>query len=168
VNPVTIVLMVNKPHVFDKEYRRYFTSQLRDTLPFPEIPIKLVFRERRGLLERGLMKRVRNVDALAKTRSWVADENAALPDEVAAELDKDEVKAALAAEVLEEDREAAALEVAPAGVPLDAELAPIEEERAPNIEDLLYGEDADVVRRQIQRKKGKKDAAEKRKKAKGE
>jgi len=49
--PPTIVLFVNSVEAFDAGYRRYMLNQLRQRLPFPEIPIRLLFRRRRH--ERG-------------------------------------------------------------------------------------------------------------------
>ncbi|MHC4717487.1 MAG: ribosome biogenesis GTPase Der, partial [Planctomycetota bacterium] len=45
--PPTIVLFVNNVDVFDATYRRYLLNQLRQRLPFPEVPIRLLFRKRR-------------------------------------------------------------------------------------------------------------------------
>ena len=45
--PPTIVLFVNNIEAFDATYRRYLINQLRDRLPFPEVPIRLLFRRRR-------------------------------------------------------------------------------------------------------------------------
>ena len=45
--PPTIVLFVNDVDVFDATYRRYMLNQFRERLPFPEIPIRLLFRKRR-------------------------------------------------------------------------------------------------------------------------
>lgn len=47
VRPPTIAMVVNKPGLFEGSYERYFKNQLREHLPFSEVPIKLVFSERR-------------------------------------------------------------------------------------------------------------------------
>ena len=47
VRPPTIAMVVNKPALFEGTYERYFKNQLREHLPFSEVPIKLVFSERR-------------------------------------------------------------------------------------------------------------------------
>ena len=47
VEPPTVVAFVNDPKLFNPSYRRYLVGRLRTTLPFPEIPIQLVFRARR-------------------------------------------------------------------------------------------------------------------------
>ncbi|MCC6675798.1 MAG: ribosome biogenesis GTPase Der [Phycisphaerales bacterium] len=47
VRPVTIVLVVNRPELFAPNYQRFLLNRLRETLPFPEVPIRLVVRERR-------------------------------------------------------------------------------------------------------------------------
>ena len=48
-NPPTIALFTNKPALFTASYLRFFESRLRDFLPFPEVPIKLVVRGRTGM-----------------------------------------------------------------------------------------------------------------------
>lgn len=47
VKPPTIAMVVNKPELFEGSYERYFKNQLREHLPFSEVPIKLVFSERK-------------------------------------------------------------------------------------------------------------------------
>ncbi len=46
--PPTIVLFVNDPDRVTPAYERFLIHRLRDALPFPEIPIRLVYRPRRG------------------------------------------------------------------------------------------------------------------------
>jgi GTPase len=41
VHPPTLVLFVNNPDLITEEYRRYFVRQLRERLPFSEVPIRL-------------------------------------------------------------------------------------------------------------------------------
>jgi GTP-binding protein len=41
VKPPTLVLFVNNPDLITTEYRRFFVRQLRERLPFSEVPIKL-------------------------------------------------------------------------------------------------------------------------------
>jgi GTP-binding protein len=47
VKPPTIAMVVNKPDLFEGGYERFFKNQLREHLPFSEVPIKLVFSERK-------------------------------------------------------------------------------------------------------------------------
>ena len=42
--PPTIVCFVNDTRSFDQSYRRFLVNQLRDRLPFSEVPIRLVMR----------------------------------------------------------------------------------------------------------------------------
>jgi GTP-binding protein len=49
VRPPTIVLVVNKPDLFKGQYERYLLNSLREHLPFSEVPIRLVFSERKRL-----------------------------------------------------------------------------------------------------------------------
>jgi GTPase len=53
VNPPTIVMVVNKPELFRGNYERYLLNQLREELPFSEVPIRLIFtrRKRKDLAE---------------------------------------------------------------------------------------------------------------------
>ena len=50
--PPTIVAFVNDPKLFNPSYRRYLENRIRKTFPFPEIPLRLVFRSRREENER--------------------------------------------------------------------------------------------------------------------
>jgi GTP-binding protein len=47
VEPPTIVLFVNDPDLFAQDYRRFIENRFREELPFPEVPIRLVFRAHR-------------------------------------------------------------------------------------------------------------------------
>jgi GTP-binding protein len=46
VNPVTILMFVNDPALFDENYRRFVAGRLRDLLPIVEVPIRLLARAR--------------------------------------------------------------------------------------------------------------------------
>lgn len=43
-NPVTFLMFVNDPALFDDNYRRFVTGRLRDLLPIAEVPIRLLAR----------------------------------------------------------------------------------------------------------------------------
>jgi GTP-binding protein len=47
VAPPTLVVFVNDPDLVDPTYCRYLASAMRTRLPFPEVPVRLVFRPRR-------------------------------------------------------------------------------------------------------------------------
>jgi GTP-binding protein len=47
INPVTILMFVNKPELFDENYRRFVVSRLSDLLPIAEVPIRLFVRAHR-------------------------------------------------------------------------------------------------------------------------
>ncbi len=47
VSPVTILMFVNDPRLFDDNYRRFIVGRLQNYLELPEIPIKLFARSRR-------------------------------------------------------------------------------------------------------------------------
>jgi len=44
VCPPTIVLFVNNPDLFGEDYRRFIEGRLREELPFPEVPLRLILR----------------------------------------------------------------------------------------------------------------------------
>lgn len=46
--PPTIVVFVNGAHLVTQNYERFMLNQLRERLPFEEIPIRLLFRSRRA------------------------------------------------------------------------------------------------------------------------
>lgn len=48
VRPPTIVLFTNGPHLFDPPYERYLHNFLHRELPFAEVPIRLILRDRKG------------------------------------------------------------------------------------------------------------------------
>jgi len=47
VNPVTILMFVNKPELFDEQYLRFIGGRLRELLPIEEVPLKLLARSHR-------------------------------------------------------------------------------------------------------------------------
>jgi len=48
VNPVTILMFVNKPELFEQNYRRFIINRLRELLPIDEVPIRLLARSHRS------------------------------------------------------------------------------------------------------------------------
>ncbi len=46
VAPPTFVLFVNEPELFDSDYERYLSNQIRSKLPYSEVPLKFHFRPR--------------------------------------------------------------------------------------------------------------------------
>ncbi|MBL0928409.1 MAG: 50S ribosome-binding GTPase [Phycisphaerales bacterium] len=55
--PPTIVMVVNKPELFEGEYTRYMLNRFHEELPFTEIPIRLIIRERNRVSLRDLASR---------------------------------------------------------------------------------------------------------------
>jgi GTP-binding protein len=47
VNPVTILIFVNKPELFGENYRKYIIGKLQSLLPIAEVPIRLLIRSHR-------------------------------------------------------------------------------------------------------------------------
>ena len=43
-NPITFMMFVNDPGLFDEAHRRFIAGRLRDLLPIPEVPIRLLAR----------------------------------------------------------------------------------------------------------------------------
>jgi len=55
--PPTIILFVNNPDLITEEYRRFFVRQLRERLPFSEVPIRLYVRGHHRSFEKAEEKR---------------------------------------------------------------------------------------------------------------
>ncbi|MHC4570395.1 MAG: ribosome biogenesis GTPase Der, partial [Planctomycetota bacterium] len=47
INPVTILMFVNQPELFEENYRRFMVNRLRSMLPVEEVPIRLLARRHR-------------------------------------------------------------------------------------------------------------------------
>ena len=47
VNPITILMFVNRPELFEENYRRFIINRLRNILPIEEVPIRLLARPHR-------------------------------------------------------------------------------------------------------------------------
>lgn len=47
VNPVTILVFVNRPELFDSNYMRFIIGKLRELLPIDEVPIRILARAHR-------------------------------------------------------------------------------------------------------------------------
>jgi len=47
VRPVSLLLFVNRPELFDEPFERFATGRLREWLDIPEVPIRLLLRARR-------------------------------------------------------------------------------------------------------------------------
>lgn len=47
VNPVTILMFVNRPELFEENYLRYITGKLQTLLPIGEVPVRLLVRPHR-------------------------------------------------------------------------------------------------------------------------
>jgi len=46
-NPVTILMFVNKPELFEENFRRFIINKLQELLPVGEVPIRLLIRSHR-------------------------------------------------------------------------------------------------------------------------
>ena len=47
VNPITILMFVNRPELFEENYRRFIINRLRSIQPIDEVPIRLFARKHR-------------------------------------------------------------------------------------------------------------------------
>jgi GTP-binding protein len=47
VNPVTILMFVNNPKLFEKNYLKHTKTQLQEMLDIEEVPMRLLLRARR-------------------------------------------------------------------------------------------------------------------------
>jgi GTP-binding protein len=45
--PITILMFVNKPELFEENYRRFIVGKLRELLPIQEVPVRLLVRPHR-------------------------------------------------------------------------------------------------------------------------
>jgi GTP-binding protein len=52
VSPVTILMFVNKPELFEENHRRFIVGKLRELLPIAEVPIRLLVRSHSAKRER--------------------------------------------------------------------------------------------------------------------
>ncbi|MHC4333511.1 MAG: ribosome biogenesis GTPase Der [Planctomycetota bacterium] len=57
INPVTMLMFVNNPELFDEHYRRFIIGRLRELLPMDEVPIRLLARSHREGGRTGTTKR---------------------------------------------------------------------------------------------------------------
>jgi len=48
VNPITMLMFVNNPELFEENYRRFIIGRLRELLPIDEVPIRLLARSHRN------------------------------------------------------------------------------------------------------------------------
>lgn len=51
-SPPTLVLVVNDPQLFTHNYERYLMNRLRESLPFEEVPVRLILRSRKRVERR--------------------------------------------------------------------------------------------------------------------
>lgn len=49
VHPPTLAIVVNHRELFDARYERYLLNRIREELPFSEVPIRLIFRDRKRM-----------------------------------------------------------------------------------------------------------------------
>jgi len=71
--PPTIAAVVNKPELFEGAYERYLLNQLREQLPYSEVPIKLVFSARKRLTPAELAARSKGARAARESGDEVSD-----------------------------------------------------------------------------------------------
>jgi GTP-binding protein len=57
VAPPTLVLFVDDPGLFPDSYRRYLENRFRETLPFPQVPLKILFKSRMRSPSKNLLGR---------------------------------------------------------------------------------------------------------------
>jgi len=54
VNPITILMFVNRPELFEENYRRFIVNRLRSILPIDEVPIRLLVRSHSAKTNRSI------------------------------------------------------------------------------------------------------------------
>ena len=47
VNPVTLLMFINRPNLFTESHQRFIIGRLREFLPVAEVPIRLLMRPHR-------------------------------------------------------------------------------------------------------------------------
>ena len=89
-DPPTIVMLVNDPDLFTPAYMRYVMNRFRETLPFAEVPIRVLVRDKRKAERRGADFEIE--ESLETAAQSFAREDAerleAMPDEAAAYFDE--------------------------------------------------------------------------------
>jgi GTP-binding protein len=80
VRPPTFLLFVNDPDLFDPNWLRYLENRFRETLPFPEVPLRFHMRAR----VRGAGRRIppEEVEAAAATIERAPEEGAGEPEDL--------------------------------------------------------------------------------------
>lgn len=93
-NPVTILLFVNEPELFDGAWLRYMKNRLRASLPWKEAAIKLILRSRSALAKKsgGLGRKLEDMGALADRARWVEDAPVTNIGAVSSILDEETVR----------------------------------------------------------------------------
>lgn len=76
-HPPTLVLVVNDPDRFTQNYERFLMNRFRETLPFDEVPIRLILRAKS------------RVEKRARGTSGVGKDNLYSPDQTTGEFDMD-------------------------------------------------------------------------------
>ena len=85
-NPPTIALVVNDPDLFSHNYERFLMNRFREELPYAEVPIRLIIREKKRT---DGMHRTDDGggEMTAESVGWTDSELAELPDEAEAYFD---------------------------------------------------------------------------------
>lgn len=80
-NPPTIVLVVNKKELFEGQYEKFLLNRLHEHLPFEEVPIRLLFRERNRAKLNDLLsgRHRRSKQAAAHTPGLIDESGADIP-----------------------------------------------------------------------------------------
>ena len=89
-DPPTIVLLVNDPDLFTTTYMRYMMNRFRETMPFGEVPIQVLVRDKRKAERRGADFEIEEtLETAAKTFAREDEERLAeMPDEASEYFDE--------------------------------------------------------------------------------
>lgn len=106
-NPVTCLLFVNEPELFQQAWLRYLKNQLRRALPWREVPIKLVLRSRQSVARRSgtIARRLEGMGALADKSRWIDESPQQNVRDLAHMLDQDVVREVLLRTLGRDDEE---------------------------------------------------------------
>ncbi len=72
-SPPTIVMVVNDPKLFHGQYERYLLNRFRELTPFAEIPVRLLFRQRKRADLADLLSGKHRADQRARKGSGASD-----------------------------------------------------------------------------------------------
>lgn len=121
VAPPTIVVVVNHPELFTAEYERYLLNRLREELPFKEVPIRLIIRERRRADLKDLLSGRHKAERAALAQAGMRPDESALVETGDPELDEETQERLIDEMMGDDDVDGFELEEGDEGDPVEGE-----------------------------------------------